>query len=421
MSNVRSSQTEKFFGTTSPKELLAQYGSPLYVYNEAILRERCRDLLSLSTLPNFRVSYSAKANTNPALLQIVRNEGCVVDAMSLGELYVNALAGFTPDQMLYVCNNISAEEMRLVVAKNVLLSVDSLSQLELYGKINPGGKVMIRINPSIGAGHHKKVITAGKETKFGVNLEDFDQALAILAKYDLILAGLNQHIGSLFMDSENYLNAVAFLLHFAQERLEKRFADLEMLDFGGGFGIPYHKYDNQPRLNLDDLREKLHSQLQNFITDTGYQGAFSIEPGRYIVAECGVLLGTVNAIKTNNSIRYVGTDIGFNVLMRPVLYDSFHDIEIYRENGVPDDHLLPQTIVGNICESGDILAKNRLLPKIQEGDILGVLDAGAYGFVMASSYNQRLRPAEVLITLDGTPKVIRRRETFEDLTRCCIL
>lgn len=419
MSNVRSVQTDKvnFFGNTTPRELAARYGTPLYVYNENVLRQRCRDLTGLSDLPGFHVNYSAKANTNPALLRIVREEGCHADAMSPGELHMNKLAGFTADKLLYVCNNVSADEMRNAVENGLLVSVDSLSQLDLYGSVNPGGKVMIRINPGIGAGHHVKVITAGKETKFGIDPTSLDEVRALLARHKLTLAGVNQHIGSLFMEPDNYLNAIDFLLHFVQSDLSDLLGGIELIDFGGGLGIPYHKYDGQPRLDMESLGRQLHAKLSQWVGETGYKGKFFIEPGRYVVAECGVLLGTVHATKCNGPNRYVGTDLGFNVLVRPAMYDSFHDIEIYRENGQPDAELVEQSVVGNICESGDILAKKRQLPLIKEGDVLGVLDAGAYGFVMSSSYNQRPRAAEVLITSDGTPKLIRRRETVEDLAK----
>ncbi|MEG2140379.1 MAG: diaminopimelate decarboxylase [Bilophila sp.] len=418
MSNVRSVQTDQvnFFGNTTPLELIATYGSPLYVYNENVLRKRCQELCGLSTLSGFRVNYSAKANTNPSLLRIIREEGCHADAMSPGELYINKLAGFTSEELLYVCNNVSAAEMKNAVDNGLLVSVDSLSQLRQYGCVNPGGRVMIRINPGIGAGHHKKVVTAGKETKFGIDPADMDTVRTILAEHGLILVGLNQHIGSLFMEPGGYLEAMRFLLTFAAS-LEDLFPAFTLLDFGGGFGIPYRKYEDQPRLDIADLGAQIHAQLSAWVEQTGYTGQFYVEPGRYTVAESGVLLGSVYATKNNGPVRYVGSDLGFNVLVRPALYDSFHDIEVYREGGTPDHELVTQTVVGNICESGDILAKNRLLPLVHEGDVLGVLDAGAYGFVMASSYNQRPRPAEVLITPDGTPRLIRRRETFEDLVQ----
>ncbi len=419
MPNVRSSYTDsvRFFGPTTPGDLVREFGSVLYVYNETILRRACRDLLALSDHPGFRVNYSAKANANPALLRIVREEGCLVDAMSPGELAINLMAGFTADEMLYVCNNVSAEEMRNAVDNGLLVSVDSLAQLDLYGRINPGGRVMVRINPGIGAGHHQKVVTAGKNTKFGIDPHEPDALRAVLESHDLVLAGVNQHIGSLFMEPDGYLAAVDFMLHFVAGLPEDLARRIEIIDFGGGFGIPYHKHENQPRLDLSALGEGLHARLTDFSDRTGYSGLYYIEPGRYIAAECGLLLGTVHAVKHNGPTRYVGTDLGFNVLMRPVLYDAYHDIEIYREGGVPDVQFVPQTVVGNICESGDILAKDRSLPKMREGDLIALLDAGAYGFAMASTYNQRCRPAEVLIGQDGRVRLIRRRETVEDVAR----
>lgn len=415
--NVRSSYTDSlhFFGAHTPQELVRRFGSPLYVYNESILRQRCRDLLSLSSHPGFRVNYSAKANTNLRLLSIIHEEGCVADAMSPGELHLNRLAGFAPEELLYVCNNVSDEELRQPVSQGILVSVDSLSQLDRYGRLNPGGKVMVRFNPGIGAGHHKKVITAGKKTKFGITPDKVADVFALLHKHGLTLAGINQHIGSLFMDATGYLDAASFLLSLAETLPDNALDHLEIIDFGGGFGIPYHKYEQQARLDFAELGHALHSLLTDWSQRTGYRGRFYVEPGRYTVAECGIVLGTVHAVKHNGEDCYVGTDLGFNVLARPMLYDAFHDVEIYREGGNPDSSACVQTIVGNICESGDILAKERLLPPMREGDILGILDAGAYGYVMSSTYNQRLRPAEVLIDANGAARCIRRRETLEDL------
>jgi diaminopimelate decarboxylase len=423
VSALRSSYTAglDFFGAADPHGLTAEYGSPLYVYNERVLRARCRELRALSTQEGFYVNYSAKANSNPALLRIIREEGCLADAMSPGELHMNLHAGFRPHELLYVCNNVSEAELKNAADHGLLVSVDSLAQLGAYGRVNPGGKVMLRFNPGIGAGHHQKVVTAGKSTKFGIAPEELDEARALLAAHDLRLAGLNQHIGSLFMEAEGYLDAVDRLLALAASLRDEERAGLEILDFGGGFGIPYRKYEKQPRLDMRELGRKFHARISAFAADTGYRGRFYVEPGRYVVAECGILLGTVHAVKTNAGRRYAGTDLGFNVLMRPVLYGSFHDVEIYRAPAGPGDAPgaapLPQTIVGDICESGDILAEERELPEMRRGDILGVLDAGAYGFSMCSNYNLRLRPAEVIIGADGRPRLIRRRDGLEDLLR----
>ncbi len=417
MANVRSTYTDKlqFFGNNTPQELVQRFGSPLYVYNENILRTRCRDLKNLSTHPKYNVNYSAKANTNIHLLRIIHQEGCVIDAMSPGELYMDQQAGFTSDEILYISNNISSEEMMNAIQAGVLMSVDSLSQLEQYGRLNPGGRVMVRFNPGIGAGHHKKVITAGKETKFGVTPDNMPEVLRIIAQYRLHFAGLNQHIGSLFMTPEGYLEAAAFLLSLAETLPAEILHKLEVIDFGGGFGIPYHKYEGEAPLDIETLATGLHALMTEWADRTGYTGRFLTEPGRYIAAECGILLGTTHCVKNNGDNRYAGTDLGFNVLVRPAMYDSFHDVEIYREQPATDGPLMEQSIVGNICESGDIIAKKRLLPEIHEGDIIGMLDAGAYGYVMSSPYNQRLRPAEVLIDAQGNAHLIRRRESLADL------
>lgn len=420
MSDIRSTYTDEcnFYGRHTPRELAETYGTPLYVYSENVLRQRCRDLMGLSKHPGFGVNYSVKANASPALLRIVREEGLVVDAMSPGELYMDELAGFTPAEILYISNNNSEAELQNAVSRGLLISVDSLSQLEIVGRINRGGKVMVRFNPGIGAGHHAKVITAGKDTKFGVTPEMLDDVIALLEKYDLTLAGINQHIGSLFMEPDGYLDAAEVLLHLAERLSASMLEKLEVIDFGGGFGIPYHKYEGQARLDMADLGNRLHALITGWSEKSGYKGRFLVEPGRYVAAECCVLLGTVFAVKNNGDKRYVGTNLGFNVLVRPAMYESFHDVEIYGAADTQARKNMVQTIVGNICESGDILAKERELPLMCEGDVLGVLDAGAYGFTMGSNYNQRRRPAEVLIQSDGTAKLIRRRETLEDLARC---
>jgi diaminopimelate decarboxylase len=414
MNSVYASVTQKtnFYDKTDPVALVEKYGSPLYVYNEQILRQRCREMKNLITYPHFIVNYSTKANGNLTLLKIIRDEGLYVDAMSPGEIYVELQAGFTPDQILYVGNNVSAEEMRYAIDRNIQVSVDSVSQLEMYGKLNPGGDVFVRFNPDVGVGHHEKVVTGGKKTKFGVERKYIPEVKALLNEYHLWLIGINQHIGSLFMEGEPYVEGVKSLLKIAEN-----FENLEYIDFGGGFGIPYHKQDGQKRLELEGLGRLLDQTITEWVKMYGKEVTFKIEPGRYIVAECGVLLGNVYTVKINYEIKYVGTDLGFNVLTRPVIYDSYHDIEIYRKDDKISSKQEEVAIVGNICETGDIIAKNRLLPEIFEGDVLGVLDAGAYGFSMCSNYNNRLRPAEVLIKANGEDVLIRKRDSLEDLVR----
>jgi len=402
-----------FYGTCNPQQLIQKYGSPLYVYNEAILRARCREMLRLVSYPFFAVSYSTKANSNLELLKIIRQEGLHADAMSPGEIVILEVAGFQSHEILFISNNVSAEEMQFAIDRKITVSVDSLSQLKLFGRLNPGGSVAVRINTGIGAGHHEKVITGGKKTKFGVSTEQIPEMKGIIKEYGLRLTGVNQHIGSLFMECEPYIEGVKAILEVA-----KQFEDLEFVDFGGGFGIPYQKQKGQKRLDLKSLGDSLDEIIAQWTREYGKDIQFKIEPGRYITAESGVLLGTVNAIKKNHSTTYVGTDLGFNVLMRPALYDAYHDIEVYKNGQLSkSEEYVSATIVGNICESGDIIAKDRDLPPIEEGDLLGIMDAGAYGYSMSSNYNCRLRPAEVLIQADGRCKLIRRRDTLDDLLR----
>lgn len=391
-------------------ELIKKYGSPLYVYDERILRKSCREMHNLLPKKNLRVNYSAKANSNIEILKIVRDEDIDVDAMSPGEIYVQKLAGYNADRIFYIGNNVSKEEMQYAINEKVLISVDSLAQLESFGQINPGGDVAVRFNPGIGTGHHQKVVTAGKKTKFGVQKDFIPQVKAILEKYNLNLVGIDQHIGSLFLEPDAYIKGVESLLEIATQ-----FSGLKFIDMGGGFGVPYH--EGECRLDLKELSEKLNAVLDEFLKDYDNKDViFKIEPGRYIPAECGVLLGEVYSVKENYGTTYVGTDLGFNVLMRPVLYDSYHAITIIKSNKSENGKEVA-TIVGNICESGDIIANEREMRKVSEGDIVAVGNAGAYGFSMSSNYNCRLKPAEVLIDKDGNDRLIRRRDTIEDLIR----
>ena len=400
-----------FFEGNDVFELIREYQSPLYIYNEKILRTRCKEMKNLVTYDNFVPHYSIKANSNIHLLKIIREEGLHADVMSPGEIFLAKQSGFTSDELFFIPNNVVTEDMLYAIENKVITSVDSLSQLEMYGKLNPGGCVAIRFNPGVGAGHHEKVVTAGKATKFGVSPEYIEDVKMLLKKYHLRLVGINQHIGSLFRDGDPYIRSTDSILEIA-----KNFDDLDFIDLGGGFGIPYHKQDNEPRLDMESLGEKLDELMHGFAKEYGKKIQFQVEPGRYIPCECGILVGTVTALKENGGKKYIGTDIGFNVLQRPMVYDSHHDIEIYTmSEKTPnyDDF----TVVGNICESGDILARDRRLAMPKEGDILALMDAGAYGYSMASPYNQRPRPAEILIQSNGMVKSIRKRDSFEDLIR----
>ena len=412
-------QEVNFFEGNNPEELAKNFGTPLYVYNEKILRNRMSNVAKVITKYPYTANYSVKANTNIHILKLALEEGLNCDAMSVGEITLLLKAGFPAERIFFVPNNVSSDELEFALNNKIMTSLDSLSQLELFGKTcerlnisSENRKCAVRINPGVGAGHCEKVVTGGKKTKFGIAEYAIDQIFEIAQKYNIRIAGINQHIGSLFMDPQPYLDAVTNLL-----RIAHRFENLDFIDFGGGYGIPYHKLDNEAPFPMEDFKSRLEPILDEFVATYGKTPLFKSEPGRYCVAEGSVILGRVHATKENSGTNFAGTDVGMNVLVRPSMYDSHHDIEILRNGEVVsrDGELQEQTVTGNICESGDILAKNRQLPKIEEGDLICVLDTGAYGYSMCSSYNSRPRPAEVLICADGSVKQIRRRETIDDL------
>ena len=403
---------KNYFGKYTAEDLAKEYGTPLYVYNENVLRESMRDVSKIITSYPYRANFSMKANSNPEILKLVLDEGLNADAMSDNEIRILQYAGFPSDRIFFVPNNVSIDEIKFAVDNNIIVSLDSLDQLDLYGSYFPNTKCAVRINPGTGAGHHDKVVTAGKNTKFAIQESEIDGICEIAEKYNLRICGINQHVGSLFMDPAPFLKATENLL-----RIAKKFKDLDFIDFGGGFGIPYRKLDGENRFDFDAFRDGFEKLISDFVKEYGKTPLFKTEPGRYCVAEGGVLLGRVHAVKNNSGKTYAGTDIGMNVLMRPVLYDSYHEVLVYRDGRYvePSANDKEITVTGNICETGDIIAKERVLPEMQRGDLICVMDAGAYGYSMASNYNARLRPAEVLITKDGEARLIRRREKFTDL------
>ena len=277
-------QKNHFFGRSDPEELIKTFGTPLYVYNEAILRKQMRNAANLISDPNYTANYSIKTNSNLSILRIAYEEGLSADAMSPGEIFVLMKAGFSKDRIFYVSNNVSDKEMQFAIDHQIMTSLDSLSQLERYGKLNRGGRCSVRLNPGIGAGHHEKVVTAGKKTKFAIAESDISEIFRIAQQYDLHIVGVNQHIGSLFMDGTPFLAAVKHFLELAFQ-----FTELEFIDFGGGFGIPYHKLSGEKEFDLISFGKELDLIVSEFKDKYGRDVMFKSEPGRYIAAEGGVL------------------------------------------------------------------------------------------------------------------------------------
>lgn len=401
-------------------KLLEKFGSPLYAYEKSVLEDRCNSMRKFSDdlskgLPegiSVSMHYSTKANSNPAILKAVNEAGLNVDCMSPFELEIDQQSGFTTDRMLYVCNNITAEEMNLVHEKGILICLDSISQVETWGKLFPGTDILVRINPgTIGVGHSKKVITSGKETKFGISEENLSALFYVTEKYNLHIIGTHQHLGSLFLNDKvpDYIAGVKAGL----EIVRKHFRDVEIIDLGGGFGVPYKPDENA--LDLSRVSSELLPVLKDFVSCYPSVREFKFEPGRYIPCESGNLLGTVTAVKYENGTYWICTDIGMNQLVRPSMYDSYHEISIIHQN--PDKKRTSEfaNFCGNVCESGDILGKERLVAVPDVGDIVVVHNAGAYGYSMASNYTGRPRPAEVMIEEDGQTHLIRKRETISFL------
>lgn len=394
-----------FFNNRSARDLVNEYDSPLYLYSEKILRDTCRSLKKMIMYPDVEINYSVKANTNLQILKLIREEGFHVDAVSPGEIFLEEKAGYLQNEIFFISNNASTEEFKFAVERNIMISVDSLSQLHKFGQLFPGKKIAVRINPGKGAGHHEKVITAGEKSKFGIPTEYIDEIHKIAKTHNLTITGLNMHIGSNYLESSTFLNAVSILLLSAFT-----FKNLDFIDIGGGFGIPYRP--GEISLDILALGKELDTIFDNWTQKYGKQIRFFLEPGRYVVAQSGILLAQVESIKKNPTRTFIGTDAGFNVLTRPMTYGSYHEIincnHVKGETNVVD-------ISGNICESGDLFAHNRNITQTKENDVLAILDAGAYGYSMASNYNARLRPAEVLMRQDGTFILIRKRDTLEDL------
>lgn len=400
------------------KELLEKFGSPLYVYDQNVLEEKCREMKTfqeelqkcLTKSVDISMHYSTKANSNPFILQIVKDAGLKVDCMSPYELLINQLVGFSKEEMLYVCNNIDVEEMKTIYESGVLGCFDSVSQVETWGKNYPGTDIMVRINPGdVGVGHSDKVITAG-DTKFGVCEPNFPKLFEVAEKYQLNIIGVHQHLGSLFLNDEipEYIAGVEAGLKLVL----KYFKNIRILDLGGGFGVPYDP--EEERLDLFLLIRMLSPILNEFLTKAPSVTELKFEPGRYIPCEAGVLLGTITAVEERYGGRlWIGTNIGMNVLVRPSMYDSYHHITVETENG----ETVLADFCGNVCESGDVLGRERTVYLPDVGDVVVVHNAGAYGYSMASNYTGRVRPAEVMIMPDGKVKQIRDRENLFDLLK----
>jgi diaminopimelate decarboxylase len=402
-----------YFDGVSAIELAEKFDTPLYVISESRIRENYTRLYNALTrnYEKIRVYYAAKANSNLAVLKILETEGAHLDAVSPGEVFMALTTGFPPERILFTGTSVRNDELRFLADSNVTVNIDSLSQLDRLLKMMVPQLLSVRVNPEIGAGHHEHCITAGKNTKFGLWENVALKAYKKAKKAGVERFGIHMHVGSGVLDVEPFVLALDKLLNVAKKVHDKIGISFEFVDMGGGLGVPYKPEDKELDLALfsEEVLSLFKSRIDKY--DLG-KPFFCVEPGRYLVCDASILLTTVNTVKVTPFKKFVGVDAGFNTLVRPTMYGSYHQVLVANKLGSPDEETY--NVVGPVCESGDVLAKDRQLPKIQEGDLLAVLNAGAYGFSMSSQYNARPRAAEVLVK-NGKCALIREREQLDDL------
>jgi len=407
-----------YFADQNTLEIAKNYGTPIYVINEQMIRERYRKLKEMLNhdYKKNQIHYAVKANSNLSYLKILDSEGASFDCTSMGEVYTCLKVGISSDKIIYTGNMFTDTDFKFAVKNDVLVNLDSISQLTRLVRIHESlGKekstISFRINPEFGAGHHKHTITAGKDIKFGILEEQAIEAYRKAKEAGFKVFGIHQHIGSGVINALDFAKPAENFISIIKKIIEKLNIGFEFIDFGGGLGISYRP-EEEP-LDLNKYRELVIEPFKNLVKSENLgEPVFKIEPGRYLTAESSILLTQINTIKNNGYKLFAGVDAGFNTLLRPILYNSYHHIIPCNING--REKTLTYDVAGPICESGDILGKNRELKKLEEKDILAILDVGAYGFTMSSSYNSRPRPVEVLINNKSVYE-IRKAETFEDL------
>ncbi len=400
--------------------LAKKYGTPVYIINERLIRERYKTLKQVldSEIKNNQIYFAVKANTSLSVLKILLSEGAGFDCSSVGEVHICLKAGAKPEQIIYTGNMFTNDDFKFAVENDVLVNLDSISQLKRLSRIHDElGKekktISFRINPEFGAGHHAHTITAGKEIKFGILDNQVIEAYSKAKEYGFKQFGTHIHIGSGIINPHDYDKAIDKYLGIIINLADTLDITYEFVDFGGGLGIPYRS-EEEP-LDLELYTELVVKRSKEAIEKMGMEKpAFKVEPGRYLSAEASIILTQINTIKNNGYKLFAGVDAGFNTLIRPTMYGSYHHIISCLQN--EDRKEVKYDIAGPICESGDILGKERILHELQEEEYIAILDSGAYGFIMSSSYNSRPRPAEVLIK-KGEDFLVREAETYDDLLK----
>jgi diaminopimelate decarboxylase len=406
----------------STAEIAERFGTPVYLYDAAVIRRQIeRVRRAFADLP-FRPLYAMKANGNDALLRLIHQSGFGCDAVSPGEIFLARHAGFGPRDLWFTCANVSDEDLRAIGSPEIVVNVNSMSEVDRLIRLGLPNDVALRMNPDVGAGHHTDVVTAGEGVKFGIDSAEIDQARIVVEDSGRKVVGLHAHIGSGIDTLEPLLASARRLIGAAP-----RFPNLKWINFGGGISVPYRPDESE--FPIAEYGSALARTAGAFLRERGLTGI--LEPGRYVVAQSGVLLARVTAKRISSGHTWIGCDTGFNHLVRPSKYGAYHHIvnasrgsaASLRESFVESKMREDLIVAGNLCESGDVFTRNpdgtplpRRMDPTDVGDLIAFCDAGAYGFSMASHYNARLLPPEVVID-EGEARLTRERQTFGDLLK----
>ena len=386
------------------ERIAREFGTPVFVSDKATLARQAAKMRSAFG-DAAKIFYAIKANYNPHIVKTLKEAGIDgIDAVSPGEIRLALELGFQPEAIAYTPSNPSDEELRYAGEKSILPNLGSLSELARYCALFPDSSVSIRICPEVGAGEFEQVTTGGADSKFGLPLSDLSKAKAVAKDAGVTIVGVHSHIGSGFYEPSAFGKSVEAVCRVAEDLPEARF-----IDVGGGFGVHYRP--DQEEVDIRALAEAAMLPLRDFTARTGRSLELRLEPGKYLVSESTALLARITTVKEKGERLFVGLDTGFNHLIRPAMYGAYHHIVNLSKTDGP---LRTASVVGNLCETGDIMNRDIELIDPQEGDLVAILVAGGYGSSMSSAYNMRELAAEVLVE-EGTPRLIRRRQTYEDL------
>ncbi len=387
-------------------QVAAEYGTPLYIYHAEKIKEQYNKLAEAFKKCDTRIFYACKALTNINILKYIQSLGASLDCVSIHEVRLGLMAGFSNEAILFTPNCVDFEEILAAKELGVNINIDNISILEQFGnRFGDTYPVCIRLNPHIMAGGNFKISTGHVDSKFGISIHQMRHIERVVKTTRLQVNGIHMHTGSEIKDINVFLEGLDVMFSMADH-----FPSLKYIDLGSGFKVPYQPGD--PETNVTELGEKVATAISGYEKETGKKLQVWFEPGKYLVSQAGYLVVKANVIKQTPATVFVGVNSGFNHLIRPMMYDAYHHIEnISNNNGTPRIY----TVVGNICET-DTFAWDRTLTEVREGDLLVFYNAGAYGFEMSSNFNSRLRPPEVLLE-NNVPRLIRRADVFEDLLK----